>query len=78
VFIGVEKIGKLKINLSGVDFRQFEKNKKGGFLFLGRSTFIDVEFTCEVAMSSESGLLEFRVICQGRECGTAEISFDQD
>jgi len=73
---GLLEVGTLEINMYGIDFSKFSKKKDGHLWW--KKTWIDVDYNVEVAMGHESGLLQFRVMCKGRQVGTATIDFMMD
>jgi hypothetical protein len=72
----LQQVGTIKIDLDDIDFKSFKK-KKNGHLWWGK-TFYDIEYSVEVAMGDESGLLRFTVMCKGQRCGSASIDFSKD
>lgn len=73
---GLQEVGNIKIDLDDINFKSFEK-KKDGHLWWGK-TYYDIQYSVEVAMGDESGLLRFTVMCKGQKCGSASIDFSKD
>lgn len=69
---GVEKIGLIHTDFSQVDLSQFKSrwNKK-----LSRLIY-EVPIELEVRFGEENGILDFRVISQGKTMGQASIEYN--
>jgi hypothetical protein len=74
--LGLLEVGTIEINMYNIDFSKFTKKKDGHLWW--KKTWIDVDYNVEVAMGDESGLLQFRVMCKGRQVGTASIDFTKE
>lgn len=73
---GLLEVGTIEINMTNINNSNFSKKKDGHLWW--KKTWIDVDYNVEVAMGDESGLLQFRVMCKGRQVGTASIDFTKD
>lgn len=76
MLVDLQRVGTIKVDLWDTDFSKFAKKKDGHFWW--KKTFYDIDYSVEVAMGDQSGLLQFTVTCNGRQCGTADIEFSRD
>ncbi|KAI9675985.1 MAG: hypothetical protein M1822_008371 [Bathelium mastoideum] len=69
---GVEEVGVLIHTLTDLDLEQFESKRKDN------KRFFRVTYKFEVLLGAKEGLLQFRVMHDGREMGKCEIDYAND
>jgi hypothetical protein len=70
--LGVEFLGTVPIDLSDIDFKQFDSK-----IIKGRSVY-NVKYALEVKMAAKEGVLCFQVICGGQNIGSVEMEYAKD
>lgn len=75
----VENVGTLRVQFTTADLSKFakKKQKKEGHLF-SKDVWYEMTMTCQVSMADEAGILQFSVVCQGVQCGVAQLEFSHD
>ena len=67
--IGVEHVGEVHYTLEDLDLNTIEKRKLEGLIVYR------LKLTLEVRMLGEDGLLDFKILHEGKECGQAKLAF---
>lgn len=68
---GIERVGEIEYTLDKLDLSKIEDSKTDEE---GRMMY-KVWLTLDIRMSDEAGLLVFRVLHNGEECGKAKLGF---
>lgn len=69
---GIEEVGMLTQTLTDLDMEQFESKLKGN------KRMFRIIYNFEVLLGAKEGLLQFRVMNNGREMGKCEIDYAND
>ena len=67
-----EKVGKIVIDITGVDLDQFEWTYSRDKLFSKRKVY-QLYYGVQMIMGGEIGLIQFKVVMKGKIVGKAEL-----
>jgi len=74
----VERVGTVQVSLWNLNLKTMDKKKVGHWYSTSRQTFYQLHMTLEASLGDDSGLLTFKVMCDGSQCGTAKIDFNKN
>ena len=69
--LGIEKVGEVEYTLDQVDFTKVTSKEYDSNGILRYKLWLDLN----IELSDEAGLLVFRILHEGKECGKAKLGF---
>jgi hypothetical protein len=74
--VAVRELGKLYIDLSKVDLRDFKSRETGALLW--KKTTYKIDFSLEMVPEDDLGYMHFRVVTSGTILGEAMLQFGEE
>lgn len=69
--LGWEQVGEIEFTLDHVDFSKITNtvvDEEGARRY-------ELNLEIDIRLSDESGMLVFKILCQGKECGSSKLGF---